>query len=187
MPREILSSRVWKLASADENVDTNTKKTWVRVEQNLQNDMNAFVQSDKWAAAWQNKQSFLCTQWRLRSAWTSAQSDQSLLCPHEVTLGLSSPTERTAKTLIRLGGCQGWSNLRLGDMPYWLFYHVVAQVSSQQCALWVTNEPLASSCDRETCSYYVDASTDLSLRWTNMSLCGFCCGPASDSFRRYVL
>ena len=32
-----------------------------------------------WAAAWQNKENDLCAQQRLRSAWASAQSDQSLL------------------------------------------------------------------------------------------------------------
>ena len=29
----------------------------------------------------------VCAQLRLRSAWASAQSDQSLRCPHEETLG----------------------------------------------------------------------------------------------------
>ena len=38
----------------------------------------------KGACAQQND---LCTQRRLRSAWASPQSDQSLLCPHEETLG----------------------------------------------------------------------------------------------------
>ena len=33
-----------------------------------------------WAASWQNQQNGMCTQWRLRSAWASAQSDQSSLC-----------------------------------------------------------------------------------------------------------
>ena len=41
------------------------------------------------------------------SAWASAQSDQSLRCPLEETLDPQLPTERTAKTLIRLGGCPG--------------------------------------------------------------------------------
>ena len=36
----------------------------------------------KWAASWQNQQNYLSVQWRLRSAWASAQSDQSLRCPH---------------------------------------------------------------------------------------------------------
>ena len=33
-----------------------------------------------WAASWQNQQNGMCAQRRLRSAWESAQSDQSLLC-----------------------------------------------------------------------------------------------------------
>ena len=37
-----------------------------------------------WAAAWQNQQNDLCAQRRLRSAWTSTHSDQSLLCAHWV-------------------------------------------------------------------------------------------------------
>ena len=39
---------------------------------------------------------WLCAQRRLRSAWASAQSDQSLCCPHEERL---QPIERTAKAL----------------------------------------------------------------------------------------
>ena len=42
------------------------------------------------------------------------QSDQSLRCPHEEALGPKLPIERTAKTLIRLGGCPGWSESSLG-------------------------------------------------------------------------
>ena len=34
---------------------------------------------EKWAGAWQNQQNDLCAQWRVRSAWASAQSDQSSL------------------------------------------------------------------------------------------------------------
>ena len=33
------------------------------------------------------KPKWVFSQRRLRSAWASAQSDQSLLCPHEETLG----------------------------------------------------------------------------------------------------
>ena len=33
----------------------------------------------KWAASWRNQQSGMCAQHRLRSAWASAQSDQSSL------------------------------------------------------------------------------------------------------------
>ena len=33
-----------------------------------------------WVATWQNQQNTMCAQRRLRSAWASAQSDQSLHC-----------------------------------------------------------------------------------------------------------
>ena len=67
------------------------------------------------AASWQNQQNGMCTQQRLRSAWASAKSDQSLCCPHEESLG---PTERTAKTLNRLGWFPGWSESSLGARQY---------------------------------------------------------------------
>ena len=54
-----------------------------------------------------NPTMWLCAKRRLRSAWTSAQSDQSLRCLHEESLGPYLPTERKAKTLIGLGGCLG--------------------------------------------------------------------------------
>ena len=56
----------------------------------------------------------MCAQRRLRSPWASAQSDQSFRCPHDESLVSSLPTERTAKTQIRLGGCPGWSESSLG-------------------------------------------------------------------------
>ena len=67
-----------------------------------------------WATSWQNQQNSMWAQRRLRSAWPSAQSDQSLRCPHEETLGPQPATERKAKTQIRLGGCPGWSESSLG-------------------------------------------------------------------------
>ena len=45
---------------------------------------------------------------------TSAQSDQGDRCPPEAKLGPKRPIERTAKTLIRLGGCPGGSESSLG-------------------------------------------------------------------------
>ena len=38
---------------------------------------------------------------------------------------------RTAKTLIRLGGCPGWSESSLGTHSFCWFCHVVAQLSRQ--------------------------------------------------------
>ena len=89
-----------------------------------------WFQYENWAAAWQNQQNDLCAQRRLRSAWASAQSDQSQRCPPEAKLGPKLPTERTAKTLIRLGGCPGWSESSLGTKSFCWFCHEVAQNSS---------------------------------------------------------
>ena len=52
------------------------------------------------AAAWLIQQNGMCAQRRLRSAWASVQSDQSLRCPHEETFGFQLPIERTAKILV---------------------------------------------------------------------------------------
>ena len=75
---------------------------------------------------------WVCAQRRLRSAcsWASAQSDQSLRCPHEETLGPLLPTKRTAKTLIRLGGCPGWSESLLGAHAFCWFCHEAAHICS---------------------------------------------------------
>ena len=69
---------------------------------------------------------WVCAQRRLRSAWASAQSEQSLRCPHEESLGPALHIERTAKTLIRPDGCPGWSESSLGAQPHCLFCHVAA-------------------------------------------------------------
>ena len=81
-----------------------------------------------WAASWQNQQSGMCAQRRLRSAWVSAQSDQSLRCTHEESLGPFLPIERTAKTLIRLGGCPGWSESSLGVQSFCWFCREAAHL-----------------------------------------------------------
>ena len=82
-----------------------------------------------WAASWQNQQNGMCTQRRLRSAWASAQSDQSLRCPHDESLGPQLPIEHTAKTLIRLGEAPGWSEYSLGAQSLCWFCHEVAHFS----------------------------------------------------------
>ena len=53
------------------------------------------------AAAWENVPSDMCAQQRLRSACASAQSDQSLRCPHEETSCPWRSKMRPVKTLIR--------------------------------------------------------------------------------------
>ena len=56
----------------------------------------------------------MCGQRRLRSVWASAQTDQSLRCALNGYLRTQGFLMRTAKTLIRLGGCPGWSESSLG-------------------------------------------------------------------------
>ena len=83
---------------------------------------------------------WVCAQRRLWLAWASAQSDQSLRCPHEETLGPLLPIERKAKTLIRLGGCPGWSESSLGAHSFCSFCHVVAHLclvkNVQSMGIW---------------------------------------------------
>ena len=92
-----------------------------------------------WVSA-QCDQSLRCAQRSLRSAWASAQSDQSLRCPHEETLGSYLPIQCTAKTLIRLGGCPGWYESSLGTHSFCWFYHIAAHLSSS-----ATEEPPKSA------------------------------------------
>ena len=82
----------------------------------------------KWAATWQNKQN---------ECAPSEDSDQpghppSLIRAFTVRMKkpwvLSLPTERTAKTLFRLGGYPGWSESSLGALSFCWFWHVVAQM-----------------------------------------------------------
>ena len=67
----------------------------------------------------------LSAQRRLWSDWADAQADLSLRCPHEKSLGTKLPTERTAKVLIRLGGCQG----SLGAQSLCWFCHEPAHLN----------------------------------------------------------
>ena len=67
-----------------------------------------------WAIARQNQQNDLCTQRRLRSAWASVQSDESLRSALNGQLRAQCFFMRPTKTLIRLGRCSGWSESLLG-------------------------------------------------------------------------
>ena len=66
-----------------------------------------------WATARQNQQFDLYARRSLISAGHSP-SQISLRCPHKETLVRWPHIERTAKTLIRLGGCPGWFESSLG-------------------------------------------------------------------------
>ena len=57
-------------------------------------------------------------------------SNQSLRFPHEASLGPYLPIKRTPKTLIRLGGCPGWSESSLGAQSLCWFCRVAAHFNS---------------------------------------------------------
>ena len=91
----------------------------------------------KWAAAWQNQQNAMCTRRRLRSAWASAQSDQSLCgCPgwSESSLCIQWVAKdpaflhAAAKTLIRLGGWSDWVDAQADLSLRWARIHFVVFV-----------------------------------------------------------
>ena len=71
------------------------------------------------------------TQQRLRLFWPSAQSDQRLHCVLNGQLWAQGFFMRTAKTLIRLGGCPGWSESLLGTHSFCWFCHVAAQINTK--------------------------------------------------------
>ena len=71
---------------------------------------------------------WLCPQRRLRSAWASAQSDQSFRCPHGSSLDPLPPFMRVAKSLNRLGKCQGCSESTLGPQPLCWFSRAAAHL-----------------------------------------------------------
>ena len=73
----------------------------------LQNNVTFLI----WAATWQNQQTDMCAQRRLRSAWASA-SVFAVRSMDSLGSKLSSCGQR--RLWIRLGGCPGWSESSLG-------------------------------------------------------------------------
>ena len=72
-----------------------------------------------WATAWQNQHNGMCAQQRLRSAWASAQSDQSSLCAQWVAKDpsfLHTDSEDSDETgrMPRLRGAR-WLSGRVSD------------------------------------------------------------------------
>ena len=78
-----------------------------------------------WAMTWQNHQSG-CAPSEDSDRLGHLPSLISLRCPHEESSGPYLPIEQTAKTLIRLGGCPGWSESSLGAPSFCWFCHVAA-------------------------------------------------------------
>ena len=93
----------------------------------------------------------MCAQQRLRSAWASAQSYQSLPVLMKKAWVLSCLMTKPTKCMCR----QVWSE-------------------SSLCAQWVAKNPSFLHADREDWSDWVDAQADPSLWWAHMPFCWFC-------------
>ena len=97
--------------------------------------------SNIWAASWQNQQTGMCIQRRLRWAWASAQADLSLCWTHirPVWSESSLSARRKLGFLVSLWGhSDDWSDwadaqadlsLRWAHMPFCWFCHVTAHFS----------------------------------------------------------
>ena len=83
-----------------------------------------------WAASWQNQQNGMCTQPRLRSAWASAQSDQSLRWMDNLiwVFNIDMKDHSKRQFAITCCWCPGWSASSLGALSFCWFCHEVAHL-----------------------------------------------------------
>ena len=85
-----------------------------------------------WATTWQNQRNECAPSEESDSLGIRPVWSQSLLCAQWVA---KDPRflHADSKTLIRLGGCPGWSESSLGAQPNCWFCHVVAQLCYNYC------------------------------------------------------
>ena len=108
-------------------MNTNTEEfvwyCWIRAYNALKGKRRT---NNKWATTWQNRQNECTpTQRRLRLAWASTQSDQSLRCPHEECLVLSYPLRAVRRLWSDWVDAQADLSLR------WAHTHFVGFVMSR--------------------------------------------------------
>ena len=89
---------------------------------------------DIWAAAQQNQQYGLCAQRRLRSAWASTQSDQSLPRQHGESLGPNS-YPLSAQQRLR----SDWANAK-ADLSLW-WVHILSCFRPHEESLGLNSYP----------------------------------------------
>ena len=114
----------------------------------------------KWVTSWQNQQNGMCAQWRLRSAWASAQSNQSSLSAWR-KLGSLATYWAHSEDSDQTGRLP-----RLAQMPSLIRVFAVRMKKA-----WVLSYQL--SAQRRLWSDLADAQADLSLRWTHSHFVGF--------------
>ena len=103
----IISGKAWYVIDPSEVIYRSNLEYKAQIPKALDIKLNFYLSRDM------TKQTkWLCVQRRLSSAL--------------------APTERTEKTLIRLGGCQGWSESSLGAHSFCWFCHVPAHLFRSQ-------------------------------------------------------
>ena len=86
-----------------------------------------------WATSWQNQQNGMCAQRRLRSAWASAQSDQSLCSAHAETLDLELPLSAQRRLWSDWADAQADLSLHWAHRSFFWFCHEVAHLCFSVC------------------------------------------------------
>ena len=104
----------------------------------------------------------MCAQRSLKSAWASAQSDQSLPCLHEERLGPELPIERKAKTLITWADAQADLSFRWAHRSFCWFCHAQAQYKFCHKGHFYTDTVLTLQIDHD------DICTILHVSMTSM-------------------
>ena len=146
---------------------------------------------------------WMCAQQRLRSAWASAQSDQSLHCPHEETLGPQLLVENSWRHIFAWCGSFTVTIVSTGTSKCIVaviilkFYRraVTWQNQQNECAPSKDSDQPGHppslirvfavrmkkpwvlsyplSAQRRLWSDWADAQADLSLRWVHIHFVGF--------------
>ena len=97
-----------------------------------------------WAISWQNQQYGICTQRRLRSAWASSQSDQSLRC------------DQTGQMPRLIWVFAGRTCHFVGFIMRWLIWRITNWIMLRSLFSWtgsyylslVTRKPVFGICDQ---------------------------------------
>ena len=105
--------RVWRIGL------WRTKSTIISWDGSFYNDCNC----DDLSRDMTKPTKWLCVQRRLRSAWASAQSDQSLRCPHEESLGPQLPLSALRRVDAQADLSLHWAHTHfVGFVISWLIW-----------------------------------------------------------------
>ena len=100
----------------------------------------------RWVTSWQNQQNGMYDQRRLRSAWASTQSHQSLLCAQWVAKDTSF-LHADSEDWSDWANAQADLSLRWSYMPFCWFCHEVAHLKFSDRQIWANSaDPDQTAC-----------------------------------------